>query len=196
MCSSDLVKDSVCIVLRTPTYSVIEAHYARWYPGGGKKRVPAGLRLTPTVLTHWFCGDGSGGGSSSGLRICTNGFEHHEVDRLAVKLSRYGFPAVVGLDGGKPIIRINTEAARKFKREMWRRLPRCCWDKLAGVTPKPERQGRPGRLTRRTVHAIRYGDLKSARYRKLLAVHKVSSPMAYMIRAGRAYVGYDLRSPR
>lgn len=183
--------DTTTVELRTLTYDVIEAHYARWYPGG-KKHVPADLRLTPTVVTHWFCGDGGGGRAA--LMLFTNGFARSEVDLLAIRLTRYGLPAVVRLSSsGDPVLYLGANAARKFKREIWRLLPRCCRYKLAGVTPKPER---PGRLTRRTVHAIRYGDPKSTCYRKLLVAHKVSLPMACDIRRGRYYAGYDLGSPR
>ncbi len=188
-------KATVRIRLHTLTYDVIKAHYARWYPGG-KKHVPVDLRLTPIVVTHWFCGDGGGNRRAAELRLYTNGFERHEVDRLAAKLSRYGFSAVVSVYAGKPIIRLNAEAARKFKREIWRLLPRCCRYKVAGVTPRPERMGYRGRLTRRTVHAIRHGDPKSAAYRKLTAKYGVSKGTRNDIRCGWAYAGYDFGSPR
>lgn len=188
--------DTTTITLRTPVYDVIEAHYARWYPGG-KKHVPADLRLTSTVLTHWFCGDGSGHRNRALLRFHTEGFERVEVERLAIKLTRYGLPAIARLSSrGQPWIRLSAESARKFRREMWRRLPRCCRYKLDGVTLKPGRPGPPRSLSRRTVHALRYGDSRSARYRKLLVTHKVSLSRACNIRAGRAYAGYDLGSPR
>lgn len=186
-------KDTISVRLVTPVYDIIEAHYARWYPGG-KKRVPADLRLTPIVLMHWFCGDGSA--RRAELQFATNGFSHREVDRLAAKLSRYGFSGARRRSSQTgPIIWLNADATRKFKREIQRRLPGCCRYKLRKVTPKPERMGHPGRLTRRTVHAIRYGDLKSARYRNLLAVHKVNRREALRIRAGKRYAGYDLGSP-
>jgi len=46
--------------------------FAEWY-SSGEKVWPAGIELTPTVLKHWYCGDG-----------CWDNYDSHNCIRIAM----------------------------------------------------------------------------------------------------------------
>ncbi|MFA5054199.1 MAG: hypothetical protein WC565_09080, partial [Parcubacteria group bacterium] len=73
-------------LLRSLNYAEFVPERVRWYPNG-IKAVPPDLRLTPVVLTHWFCGDGRGGDQKGTLGFCTDGFSISDVDFLVYRLS-------------------------------------------------------------------------------------------------------------
>jgi len=131
-------------LLYTPAYQENHAAKARWYPGGGVKRVPTDLRLTPLVVAHWFSGDGSCG-SRGTLCFYTNGFTAEDVDLLVAKLGsdlEVAASKVRGSLPGQYVVAVNRlEQAMKLKAiiEPW--MPECCQYKFKFVRP-PIRQGR------------------------------------------------------
>jgi hypothetical protein len=65
-----------------------------WYTGeGGEKVWPADLELTPTVLKHWYCGDGnwSNSGSNNYIRIAMSN-EVEYTDKIDKYFERVGLP--------------------------------------------------------------------------------------------------------
>ena len=64
--------------------------YRKWYIlETGKKIVPKDLRLTPTILLHWFIGDGSVmryGVKGTGIALFTLNFSKEDVQFLAERL--------------------------------------------------------------------------------------------------------------
>lgn len=58
--------------------------YKNWYPKG-KKIVPRNIRITPTVLFHWFIGDGSY--NDTEISFSTHSFSYNDVDYLVNLLS-------------------------------------------------------------------------------------------------------------
>jgi hypothetical protein len=60
-----------------------------WYPNG-KKIVPRSLKLNPTVLLHWFLGDGSSSYSKNSKSICvsfsTDSFSENDCEFLIEQL--------------------------------------------------------------------------------------------------------------
>ena len=73
-------------LLYTPAYVENQSEKARWYPAD-VKAVPRDLFLTPTVLLHWFCGDGTYDGAGH-LTFCTQCFTKDDVDFLVHCLQR------------------------------------------------------------------------------------------------------------
>jgi len=73
-------------LLYTRSYSEIKPQQARWYPGG-KKHVPTDIILSPTVVAHWFSGDGSCNDQGS-LWFYTNGFAPDETQFLSDQLNK------------------------------------------------------------------------------------------------------------
>lgn len=68
--------------------------YQMWYPPPYNqkvsyiKRIPQDINITPTVLLHWFVGDGSH--NRSNITLHTNGFKEEDVSMLSNKLSQAG----------------------------------------------------------------------------------------------------------
>jgi len=60
----------------------------RWYPDGKKKQAPDDLVLTPTVLRHWYYGDGS---MCSGIMLCSERYTDDVLEGLRAKLRAPGF---------------------------------------------------------------------------------------------------------
>ena len=58
--------------------------YHQWYPNG-KKRVPTNIQMTPTILLHWFIGDGCS--SRSGIGLSTQSFSINDVEFLIAILN-------------------------------------------------------------------------------------------------------------
>jgi hypothetical protein len=124
--------------LYTPAYEELHDERARWYPRG-KKIVPRDLALTPLVLLHWFCGDGTC--SSDGhLIFCTQGFTRKDVAYLVEKLTTdLGVRASIGKTQRKG--QFTTQVARrdeamKIKTLLDPVIPKCCRYKLRFVRPK------------------------------------------------------------
>lgn len=59
--------------------------YNQWYPNG-IKIVPRSIKITPTILLHWFLGDGFTMGSSIGF--CTHSFSTFDVEFLVFLLNK------------------------------------------------------------------------------------------------------------
>ena len=86
---------------RTKSYVHFGEMYKMWYPNG-KKIVPNSFIITPTVLLHWYLGDGSlstdkansGRGKWTyiykNVRLHTNGFSYEQNLMLADKLKNIG----------------------------------------------------------------------------------------------------------
>lgn len=97
-------KDSVSYRARTLSYLQFGTFRRRWYRHDGIKIVPDDLIITPTVLLHWYLGDGSlhkriGHHKTRGkysyiykyLYLHTNGFTKEESQKLADRLNVLGF---------------------------------------------------------------------------------------------------------
>jgi len=65
--------------------------FANWY-SSGKKVWPANIELTPTVLKHWYCGDGSF--SNSGCEYIKIGMwnEVNRADTISKMFEKAGLP--------------------------------------------------------------------------------------------------------
>jgi len=63
--------------------------FYEWYESGSKVW-PADIELTPTVLKHWYCGDGSLRNGKSPTIVTVNEFGSEE--KIASMLSRRGLP--------------------------------------------------------------------------------------------------------
>jgi len=67
--------------------------FANWY-SSGKKVWPADIQLTPTVLKHWYCGDGSWNnkGSNNCIRIAMAN-EVDNTDKVDKMFTKVGLPS-------------------------------------------------------------------------------------------------------
>jgi len=67
------------------TVKTIDFHHIRnlWY--GDKKRIPNELNITPTIVLHWWLGDGSVRNGVSGI-FCTDCFSLDDINLLKKKL--------------------------------------------------------------------------------------------------------------
>lgn len=74
-----------CWHLRTRTCNEFSDLRKIWYPSG-IKTVPHDLEITPTVLLHWYLGDGYIH-PTNGIFLCTDTFDAKDVLRLAKKMS-------------------------------------------------------------------------------------------------------------
>ncbi len=84
----------------------------RWYPNG-RKQVPSDLMLTPTVLRHWYYGDGS---MSNGVLLCSDGFSDLDLDALQTQLLVLGFPTkrYPSTSGRRSRLHMGIVASRRF----------------------------------------------------------------------------------
>ncbi len=143
-------------LLRSYNYAELVGEHSRWY-AQGMKHVPPDLRLSPVVLTHWFCGDGRGGDQKGTLGLCTDGFSEPEVDFLVGRLfSDLGIYATKVLNHrGHPRILIGRrDEAVRVAEIVKPYLPECCQYKFVHVRPLP-RKGRGRRLSEKQKLAIR-----------------------------------------
>ena len=96
-------KPSICYRARTLSYLQFGVFRSKWYPNDTKV-VPDNLIITPTVLLHWYLGDGSihkaiGHNPKRGktayiykyVHLHTNGFTYEQCQMLAGKLNMLGF---------------------------------------------------------------------------------------------------------
>lgn len=60
-----------------------------WYPEG-TKIVPSNLELNPTILLHWYLGDGNIG-NENGIELCTDSFDENSMDILLEELYKLNF---------------------------------------------------------------------------------------------------------
>lgn len=129
-------------LLYTPCYVEMQEQRQRWYPRG-KKIVPLDLKMTPTVLTHWFCGDGSTNGAGA-LVFYTNGFKQEEVAFLVQCLARLGIESYVQPHqrrGEFTVFVGRHDEAVKIKNLIQHLVPECCQYKLRHVRPSKKRIG-------------------------------------------------------
>ena len=133
-------------ILRSLNYAELVAERLRWYPQGVKV-VPRDLRLTPTVLLHWFCGDGRGGDRKGTLGFCADGFTLEDVDFLVTRLQEdLGITALRTQAKGRPQILVSQrDEAVKVKTLLEPLIPACCAYKLQHVRPL-QTQGRGRKL--------------------------------------------------
>lgn len=83
----------------------------RWY-GDGKKQAPDDLVLTPTVLRHWYYGDGS---MSNGILFCSERYSEEVLERLREKLLALGFPTKRYMaHGRRGRLHMGVDASRRF----------------------------------------------------------------------------------
>lgn len=134
-------------ILRSLNYAELVGEYSRWYPQGTKV-VPRDLRLTPTVLLHWFCGDGRGGDRKGTLGFCTDGFTLEDVDFLVTRFQEdLGVTVLRTQARGRPQILVSQrDEAVKVKTLLEPLIPACCAYKLQHVRPL-QTQGRGRKLS-------------------------------------------------
>lgn len=91
------------IDLHTKSYVEFLYFRHRWYPEGGKKRVPRDLAITSSLVANWYMGDGTLYTSKRGqecLFLCTLAFPRGDVIYLADLLAdRLGIDPTVGASG-------------------------------------------------------------------------------------------------
>jgi hypothetical protein len=127
-------------LLRSLNYAEFVPERVRWYPNG-IKAVPPDLRLTPVVLTHWFCGDGRGGDQKGTLGFCTDGFSISDVDFLVYRLSEdLGITTLRTLNhrGHPQILVSRRDEAVRLADCVSPYLPECCVYKLRHVRPSTQ----------------------------------------------------------
>jgi len=86
---------SIAFYFSTRKYPCLTEQYHRWYRNG-KKIIPKDLKLTPTVVLHWYIGDGSLIKPSKGkpfIHFATNCFTFEEVNFLVEQLNKLGLKA-------------------------------------------------------------------------------------------------------
>ena len=76
-------KKKPVIYLNTDGSVQLHALYTKWYPQG-KKVVPRDITFTPTVLLHWYLGDGNI--DRQRITLHTEGFSKEEVEFLVQRL--------------------------------------------------------------------------------------------------------------
>lgn len=100
--------------------------------------MPSDLKLTPTVLLHWFCGDGTCN-RTGGLTFCTDGFSRRDVDflikRLRDDLGIFATRAKGRKRGQYKVLVNRRDEAIKVKNLIGGVVPRCCRYKLRFVRP-------------------------------------------------------------
>lgn len=74
--------------LQTKRYAEL-LNYRLWFYPDGKKIIPIDIILTPTVVLHWYLGDG---GYRNQIILYTNGFSLHDNNILVDKLNSIGLP--------------------------------------------------------------------------------------------------------
>ena len=83
----------------------------RWY-ANGKKQAPDDLVLTPTVLRHWYYGDGS---MSKGVLLCSERYSEDVLEMLREKLLTLGFPTKRYMaHGRRGRLHMGMDASRRF----------------------------------------------------------------------------------
>ena len=81
--------------------SFLTLEHQRWYKEG-KKEVPVDLAISPEVVRHWYCGDGSLGTSTrkvDHIILHTNGFSDKSRYILQVKLQDKGWHSSIMSEG-------------------------------------------------------------------------------------------------
>ena len=127
-------------LLRSLNYAEFVQERTRWYPNG-TKIVPSDIKLTPVLLTHWFCGDGRGGDQKGTLGFCTDGFSVLDVDLLVYRLRvDLGIIALRTLNhrGHPQILVSRRDEAVKLAECVTPYLPECCMYKLKHVHPSTQ----------------------------------------------------------
>lgn len=97
-----------------------------FYDSDGNKHIPENLKITSTVLRHWFMGDGSSGYYSAGTKkgiqrrawqiiIYTCAFAKDELERIIVpQLAEIGIKSTVTNKPGRHRLRICAESHKAF----------------------------------------------------------------------------------
>lgn len=104
---------------RTWTYRDLVKLQERFYPNG-KKIVPTDIELTPTILKHWYIGDGCfytrkrGNYHEKSITMATNGFTYDEVEFLTDELNKLGIKANLNHSQGYTIVVYKKSAIQKF----------------------------------------------------------------------------------
>lgn len=143
------VRSKEATLLYTPCYVRLKKERKRWYPKG-KRLVPRDLKLTPSVLAHWFSGDGTFDHSSGSLFFCTNGFIQEDTEFLTQLLVQQGIEATclsTPREGQFKVAVLKRDEAMKVKILIEPLLPACCQYKLQHVRPSKW----TGKLTREQV---------------------------------------------
>jgi hypothetical protein len=83
----------------------------RWY-SSGRKQAPEDLVLSPTVLRHWYYGDGS---MSNGVLLCSERYSEDVLETLRAKLNELGFETKRYLaHGRRGRLHMGIESTRRF----------------------------------------------------------------------------------
>ena len=164
-----IINCSPSVLLYTRSYKFMKEQRQRWYPDG-VKILPRDLVLTPVVLAHWFCGDGSYD-KTGALSIYTNNFTYDEVCRLAVllKLSLGIYSTIYEQRPGQWTLRISRKAdALKVRDLVWPHIPECFQYKFQYV--RESRRYANNKLTDDQVREIR-----KLRSESLLSYEKIAA---------------------
>lgn len=105
-----------CYTYHCSTLSYVELLpiYKQWYPNG-KKIVPKGIKLTPSVCRQWYIGDGMLAKLNRQrpyIKLFTNGFTIFDVKWLIKQLNKLGFKSKRQLYNNS--IRISTYSTKDF----------------------------------------------------------------------------------
>lgn len=111
-------KGGIGFPAKTYSYPELMDIRKKWYPNG-KKIVPEDIRLTPTVVKHWYYGDGwfsDSRGILGSIGFATNGFTFEDVELLIKKLRKIDMKATIACDesGGYTIRIAETYSVRNF----------------------------------------------------------------------------------
>lgn len=102
----------------TKSYVELMDIYNQWYTNEPKKKILAQVELTPTIVKHWYVGDGTLDHDklkdTYRIYIFTCIFSQEENQLLADKLSLIGMPTRVGHVRHYPCLRISSMATFEF----------------------------------------------------------------------------------
>lgn len=95
--------------------------YGKQFYVNGKKRIPPLIDkwLTPLGFAYWYMDDGAQKwkGKSLGVRLCTDGFAHHEVRRVADLLAaKYGLKTSLQKKGKGLRIYLSSNSYEELRR--------------------------------------------------------------------------------
>lgn len=106
--------------LRTSSSEKLVSYYERWYPisQNRKKSIPIDLKLTPTVILHWFMDDGYSYYRKNRrcviVEFCSESFTYKENLRLKKELERFHIKCSIDKDKSGYRIRVISSSTNDF----------------------------------------------------------------------------------
>lgn len=111
-------------------------YYFNEEKGKYKKRIPEDLKINPTVLLHWFLGDGSAsqyvdkkGKKHTDIYFSTFDFNEYDLSRIVIpQLNEMGIFCKVKLKKSGPILVVYAESYKRFYEIIGFKSPVSCYE--------------------------------------------------------------------